>query len=159
MRNMRKIISIVTSIMLCAAFCVMPVSAADLTTVYGQNDTTAIEDSVNDSSWWTKTTTKLNAVYGGSSNISTVSSGSVLGSNPQVSSVELYCRVSSGSDPFTLYVEDPYGNIYYTTISKSGTITIDDFNGINPYGKWKIWIVTSGTASTATVTIDCYYTY
>ena len=133
--------------------------AAGLTTVYGQNDTIAIEDSINDSSWWTKTTTKLNAVYGGSSNISTVSSGSVLGSDPQVSSVELYCHVSSGSDSFTLYVEDPYGDIYYTPISKSGTITTNYFNGINPYGKWNIWIVTSGTVSTATVTIDCYYTY
>ena len=33
--------------------------------------------------YWTKTTTKLNSVYGTASNISTVSSGAVSGSNPQ----------------------------------------------------------------------------
>ena len=45
--------------MLCAAFCAMSVSAADLTTAYGQNHTIAIEDFINDSSWWTKITTFL----------------------------------------------------------------------------------------------------
>ena len=33
-------------------------------------------------------------------------------------------RVSSGSDSFYLYVEDGNGNVNYTTVSKSGTITI-----------------------------------
>lgn len=35
-------------------------------------------------------------------------------------------RVSSGSDSFYLYVEDGNGNVNYTTVSKSGTITIND---------------------------------
>ena len=43
--------------------------------------------------------------------------------------------------------------------SKSGTITINDFNGFDPSGKWKIWIVTKGTVSTSTETIKVYYTY
>ena len=46
-----------------------------------------------------------------------------------------------------------------TTVSKSGTITINDFNGFDPSGKWKIWIVTKGTVSTSTETIKVYYTY
>ncbi len=58
-----------------------------------------------------------------------------------------------------LYVEDGNGNVNYTTVSKSGTITINDFNGFDPSGKWKIWIVTKGTVSTSTETIKVYYTY
>ena len=65
----------------------------------------------------------------------------------------MYSRVSSGSDSFYLYVEDGNGNVNYTTVSKSGTITINDFNGFDPSGKWKIWIVTKGTVSTSTETI------
>ena len=49
--------------------------------------------------------------------------------------------------------------VNYTTVSKSGTITINDFNGFDPSGKWKIWIVTKGTVSTSTETIKVYYTY
>lgn len=109
--------------------------------------------------YWTKTTTKLNSVYGTVSNISTVSSGSVSGSNPQILKIEVYSRVSLGSDSFYLYVEDGNGNVNYTTVSKSGTITINDFNGFDPSGKWKIWIVTKGTVSTSTETIKVYYTY
>ena len=71
----------------------------------------------------------------------------------------VYSRVSSGSDSFYLYVEDGNGNVNYTTVSKSGTITINDFNGFDPSGKWKIWIVTKGTVSTSTETIKVYYTY
>ena len=71
----------------------------------------------------------------------------------------MYSRVSSGSESFYLYVEDGNGNVNYTTVSKSGTITINDFNGFDPSGKWKIWIVTKGTVSTSTETIKVYYTY
>ena len=76
-----------------------------------------------------------------------------------VANLEVYSRVSSGSDSFYLYVEDGNGNVNYTTVSKSGTITINDFNGFDPSGKWKIWIVTKGTVSTSTETIKVYYTY
>lgn len=138
---MKKIISyFLSGIVLCTALLVTPVSAAEVAPAE-------------------ETTTKLNSVYGTVSNISTVSSGSVSGSNPQILKIEVYSRVSSGSDSFYLYVEDGNGNVNYTTVSKSGTITINDFNGFDPSGKWKIWIVTKGTVSTSTETIKVYYTY
>lgn len=147
-----------SGIVLCTALLVTPVSAAE---VAPAEETITINStvSVRATNYWTKTTTKLNSVYGTASNISTVSSGSVSGSNPQILKIEVYSRVSSGSDSFYLYVEDGNGNVNYTTVSKSGTITINDFNGFDPSGKWKIWIVTKGTVSTSTETIKVYYTY
>ena len=157
--TMKKIISyFLSGIVLCTALLVTPVSAAE---VAPAEETITINStvSVRATNYWTKTTTKLNSVYGTASNISTVSSGSVSGSNPQILKIEVYSRVSSGSDSFYLYVEDGNGNVNYTTVSKSGTITINDFNGFDPSGKWKIWIVTKGTVSTSTETIKVYYTY
>ena len=151
---MKKIISyFLSGIVLCTALLVTPVSAAE---VAPAEETITINStvSVRATNYWTKTTTKLNSVYGTASNISTVSSGSVSGSNPQILKIEVYSRVSSGSDSFYLYVEDGNGNVNYTTVSKSGTITINDFNGFDPSGKWKIWIVTKGTVSTSTETIN-----
>lgn len=145
---MKKIISyFLSGIVLCTALLVTPVSAAE---VAPAEETITINStvSVRATNYWTKTTTKLNSVYGTVSNISTVSSGSVSGSNPQILKIEVYSRVSSGSDSFYLYVEDGNGNVNYTTVSKSGTITINDFNGFDPSGKWKIWIVTKGTVAT-----------
>ena len=136
---MKKIISyFLSGIVLCTALLVTPVSAAE---VAPAEETITINStvSVRATNYWTKTTTKLNSVYGTASNISTVSSGSVSGSNPQILKIEVYSRVSSGSDSFYLYVEDG--------------------NGFDPSGKWKIWIVTKGTVSTSTETIKVYYTY
>lgn len=61
------------------------------------------------SNYFSKTTVKLNALNGGISTKSTLSSGSVSGTNPSISDVELYCNVSSGTDPYTLYVKSPEG--------------------------------------------------
>lgn len=155
---MKKILSYLTSIALCAALLVTPVSAAEAAPAEGTITIDSVA-SVNATNYWTKTTTKLNSVNGMASNVSTVSSGSVSGTDPQISKVEVYSKVSSGSDPFYLYIEDGNGNVYYTTVSKSGTIPIDAFNGLDPSGKWKIWIVTKGTVSTSTETIKVYYTY
>lgn len=155
---MKKIMSYLSGIALCAALLVTPVSAAEIVPSE-EAITTESTDSVRATNYWTKTTTKLNSVYGAASNTSTVSSGSVSGTNPQISKIEVYSKVSSGSDSFYLYIEDGNGNVYYTTVSKSGTITINDFNGLDPSGKWKIWIVTKGTVSTSTETIKVYYTY
>lgn len=47
------------------------------------------------------TTVKLNAINGGISTKSTLSSRSVSGTNPSVSDVELYCNVSFGTEPYT----------------------------------------------------------
>ena len=127
---MKKIISyFLSGIVLCTALLVTPVSAAE---VAPAEETITINStvSVRATNYWTKTTTKLNSVYGTASNISTVSSGSVSGSNPQILKIEVYSRVSSGSDSFYLYVEDGNGNVNYTTVSKSGTITINDCNGV-----------------------------
>lgn len=155
---MKKVISYLGGIVLCAALLVTPVSAAEVAPVE-ETITINSDASVKATNYWTKTTTKLNSVYGTASNISTVSSGSVSGTDPQISKIEVYSKVSSGSDSFYLYIEDGNGNVYYTTVSKSGTITINDFNGLDPSGKWKIWIVTKGTVSTSTETIKVYYTY
>lgn len=51
-----------------------------------------------------RTTVKLNAYSGGSSTKSTVTSGTV-GDNQSVTKVELRCTVSSGTNPYTLYVK------------------------------------------------------
>ena len=114
---------------------------------------------------FSKTTVKLNAYSGGSSTKSTVTSGTV-GDNKSVTKVELRCNVSSGSNPYTLYVKSPEG----TTASFAGpipsaTITTTAFNGENPSGTWTIWIVNSNVSdngnvypvSTVTVTIKVYY--
>ena len=113
---MKKIISyFLSGIVLCTALLVTPVSAAE---VAPAEETITINStvSVRATNYWTKTTTKLNSVYGTASNISTVSSGSVSGSNPQILKIEVYSRVSSGSDSFYLYVEDGNGNVNYTTM-------------------------------------------
>ena len=60
---------------------------------------------------FSKTTVKLNAISGGISRYSSVTSGSVSGSNPSITKVELYCNVASGTDPYTIYVESPKGTI------------------------------------------------
>lgn len=114
---------------------------------------------------FSKTTVKLNAYSGGISTKSQVTSGTV-GDNKSVTKVELRCNVSSGSDPYTLYVESPEG----TTASfvgpiPSDTITTTAFNGEDPYGTWTIWIKNSGVSyngnikpvSTVTVTIKVFY--
>ena len=120
------------------------------------------------SSFYSKTTTKLNAINGGISKTSNVTSGSVSGTDPSITKVELYCNVASGTDPYTIYVKSPKGTI--TTISgptKNGTLTTSAFNGENPYGTWSIWIQNNGVsyngniipASTVTITLKVYYNY
>lgn len=120
------------------------------------------------SNYFSKTTVKLNAINGGTSKISTVTSGSVSGDNPSITKVELYCNVASGTDPYTIYVKSPKGTI--ATIpgpTKSGTVTTSAFNGENPSGTWSIWIQNNGVsyngniipASTVTITLKVYYNY
>lgn len=117
---------------------------------------------------FSKTTVKLNAINGGESRKSTLSSGSVTGNNPSISKVQLYCNVSSGSDPYTIYVLSPKGTTRSITgPSKSGTITITGFEGENPSGTWTIWIKNSGVSykgniyptSTVTITLKVAYSY
>ena len=72
---MKKIISyFLSGIVLCTALLVTPVSAAE---VAPAEETITINStvSVRATNYWTKTTTKLNSVYGTVSNISTVHQG------------------------------------------------------------------------------------
>jgi len=136
----KSFMSVVACLMACMMFA-MPVFAA--------------------SNNFSKTTVKLNAINGGESRKSTLSSGSVTGNNPSISKVQLYCNVSSGSDPYTIYVLSPKGT------TKSGTITITGFEGENPSGTWTIWIKNSGVSykgniyptSTVTITLKVAYSY
>ena len=119
---------------MCVMFA-MPVSAAEV--VSEEETITMTEESVASvysTNYFRKITTKLNSVYGNPSNTSKLSSGSISGTNPKITSVTIYSRVSSGSDPFYVYVEDPKGNIGVAAVSSSGTITTDVFNEtvINP---------------------------
>lgn len=118
--------------------------------------------------YFSKTTVKLNAYNGGSSTKSTVSSGSVSGTDRSITSVSLYCNVSSGTDPYTLYVLSPSGKQYSVSgPTSSTTLTTTAFNGEDPNGTWTIWIVNSGytthgniyPVSTVTVTLKVYYSY
>lgn len=115
---------------------------------------------------YTRTTVKLNAFNGGSSTKSTVSSGSITGSNQSITKVELRCTVSSGSDPYTLYVKSPDGTIVsFSGPIPSNTITTTAFNGEDPSGSWTIWIENDGVSyngniypvSTVTVRLQVYY--
>lgn len=117
---------------------------------------------------FSKTTVKLNAFSGGTSTYSTVTSGSVSETDPSITKVELYCNVSSGSDPYTIYVESPKGTVKSISgPTKSGTITIPGFEGENPSGSWTIWIKNNGVSyngniypvSTVTITLKVAYSY
>lgn len=118
--------------------------------------------------YFSKTTVKLNALNGGTSRESSVTSGSVSGDNPSITNVELYCNVASGTDPYVIYVKSPKGTVATITgPSRSGTVTTSAFNGENPSGTWKVWIQNLGVsyngnlipASTVTVTLKVYYSY
>jgi subtilisin-like proprotein convertase family protein len=117
---------------------------------------------------FSKTTVKLNAISGGTSKTSNVTSGSVSGSNPSITKVELYCNVASGTDPYTIYVKSPSGTTKSISgPTKSGTITITGFEGENPSGTWSIWIQNNGVSyngniypvSTVTITLKVAYSY
>ncbi len=117
---------------------------------------------------FSKTTVKLNAINGGNSRESSVTSGSVLGDNPAITKVELYCNVSTGTDPYTIYVKSPSGTTNSMTgPTKSGNIIMTGFEEENPSGTWTIWIRNSGIsyngniypASTVTVTLKVSYSY
>lgn len=119
-----------TTVMSCLMFCLMfvtPVLAA--------------------TNCFSKTTVKLNAINGGTSRYSSITSGSVSGSKPSITKVELYCNVDSGTDPYTIYVESPSGTTKSISgPTKGGTITITGFEGENPSGTWSIWIQNNGVS-------------
>lgn len=115
---------------------------------------------------FSKTTVKLNALNGGNSRESQVTSGSVLVDDPSITKVELYCKVASGTDPYTIYVKSPSNTVRTITGPiKSGNVTLTGFEKENPSGTWTIWIQNDGIsyngniypASTATITLKVTY--
>lgn len=110
----------------------------------------------------------LNTIAGNMSKIDPISSGS-LPATAKVTSVELSVSVSKGSTDFYLVVVSPEGNVVKTYVLGSYTntvlrkITLDDFNGEDPYGTWYIYIYNTGTSfldvATATVNMIGWYGY
>ena len=129
---MKKLFSFITCIAMCMML-VMPVSAAEIAPeeeiVTMTQEAGASVYTYNN--YFRKITPKLNGEF----------------------------TVSTGSDPFYVYVEDPKGNVGVAAVSSSGTITTDAFNGLNPAGDWYVWIVTAGDVSTATITLTVNYSY
>ncbi len=153
---MRKVFSMILCISLCIMYA-LPVSAAEL--MPKENIIEKEEISATSSSnYFSKALPMLSSTNGIASRVVTITSGSIVGS-AQVTSIRLYVRVSSGSDPCILYIQAPDGTIYSFVITKSGIITIDNFNGCDPSGNWKIWIETQGTMSTVSGTIKVNYSY
>lgn len=105
-------------------------------------------------------------LIGGKSTTSSLSSGSIIGSDASITQVKLAIYVSSGTDPYTLWIKSPNGSWHsYTGPTSSKIWYLDDFNGENPSGTWQIYIVNSGTTthgniypvSTVTVGLTVYY--
>lgn len=79
---------------------------------------------------FSKTAVRLNALSGGNSRESKVTLGSILVDDPSITKVELYCNVTSGIDPYTIYVKSPSDTVRSITgPTKSRTITITEFEG------------------------------
>lgn len=157
---MKKVLSSFLITVICMIF-VMPVSAAEIPNAGMKSVVVTEENTIEEkaTNYFTDSTVKMNSLYGGQSVISNISSGSVLGTNPKVTSVSLNVTVSSGSDSFKLYVEDPSGYGGYTTVNRSGKVDFSAFNGRSPKGTWKVYIVTNGTVSTATARMTVNYSY
>ncbi len=154
---MKKVLSIVLCMSLCI-MCTLPISAAEVMPKKNGIEKEEVS-TTSGSNYFSKILPKLNSINGTVSNVVTFSSGSISGSERVVTSISLYVRVSSGSDPFIIYIQAPDGTIYSFVITTSGTITIDNFNGCDPKGSWKIWIETQGTVSSATITAKICYDY
>lgn len=144
---MKKLATFITCILLCLS-CSITVFAAE-TTSSAENP--IIEESpvviTSTHNYFTKGLTKLNALNYGSSNICHVTSGSIVGTNPSITKVSVYVRLSGSS--CKLHVVSPNGTDKYVSVSSSGTYNFTGFNGENPSGDWYVYIVTNGSVSTA----------
>jgi hypothetical protein len=109
---------IYTSILACFMACIMfamPVLAANTTS---------------------KTLAKMNAING----MTVVKNFSVT-QDGTITNVKIYLNVSSGSDPFKIYLVSPEGTEYELTPStKSGTYNTTVFNGESPKGTWYFYV-------------------
>lgn len=169
MKTKRKLTLLITCILL-FAMSVLPVSAAEISvventpaenTVAEVPAVTAVNDAVvlgtSGSNYFRKITPPLNSL--GSLASANLSSGSCSGDVRSITSVTVYCRVSNGSDSFTLVVTSPSGTTKYVSCgNRSATYTIPGFNGEDPKGTWKVGIISNGI-STVTYTLTVNYNY
>lgn len=83
-----------------------------------------------------KTLAKMNALNG----MTAVKSFTVT-SDGTITNVKIYLNVSSGSDPFKVYLVSPEGTEYaFTPSTKSGTYNTTAFNGESPKGTWYFYV-------------------
>ena len=120
------------------------------------------------SSFFSKSTTKLNAYNGGKTNESTFSSGSVP-KDAEITGVRIHYTVSSGTDPYTVYLISPEKTRYIVSgpLSSTTVSNISAFNGENPEGTWTAYIINEGytthgniyPVSTVTLSVTVNYEY
>ncbi|GFI29223.1 MAG: hypothetical protein HFH50_16300 [Lachnospiraceae bacterium] len=151
----RKLSLLLVVTLLCTLF-VMPVSAAEASD-YSDDEISVAATS--GSNYFSKITPMLNSLNG-SAAMASLSSGSCSGNERSITSVSVYCRVSSGSSRYTLYVISPEG----TTLSQScgtssTTYNFTGFNGEDPKGNWTIMVVSNGVVTTVTSTLKVNYNY
>lgn len=147
----------ILSIFLCLSLCIiytLPVLAAEVM----PKENVIEKEEIGETTGFSKALPKLSSVNGTASRIVSFTTGSTSGS-AQITSIRLYISVASGSFPFILNIQAPDGTVYSFVITKSGPIILDDFNGCDPSGSWKVWIETQGIASTATITVTLNYSY
>lgn len=148
------------SFLLCMNLCItlaMPVLAAEILPKEAVIEKEEISVT-SSSNYYSKALPTLSSINGTASRVATFTTG-FISDGMQITSIILYIRVSTGCSPFMLYIQAPYGTIYSFNLTKGGNITVDDFNGCDPSGIWKIWIETQGTASTVNGTIKVSYSY
>ena len=154
---MKKVLSIILCMNLFIIY-TLPVSAAEVMPRENVIEKEEIS-ATSGSNYFSRTLPRLNSINGATSSVATISSGSISGSDKVVTSIKLFIRIASGSDPFIIYIQAPDGTIYSFVVTTGGTITIDNLNGCDPTGSWKIWIETQGTVSTASITMTVNYSY
>lgn len=151
----RKLSLLLVLTLLCTLFA-MPVSAAE---AESHTEDQAVVTATSGSNYFSKITPKLNSLNG-SAATATLSSGSCSGNERSITSVSVYCRVSSGSSRYTLYVISPEGTVLSKSCGTSSTTyNFTGFNGEDPKGDWTIMIVSNGVVTTVTATLKVNYNY
>ncbi len=151
----RKISCMMVLVLLCTMF-VVPVSAAEVSNISDEGISVA---ATTGTTYFSKTTTKLNSLNGLEAS-SLLSSGTCLGNTRNITSVTVNCRVSSGSSRYILKVTSPSGTVATKTCgTTSTTYTFTEFRNEDPDGKWTVSIASQGVVTTVTGTLKVNYSY
>lgn len=153
---MKKLLSILAMGALLTSSLSAPVYASQTTLEKNASKSTYAVSKYSYSNYFSGITGKMNSASGKQSRIFNISSGSI-DKTAKVSNVTVNVTVSYGSDPFYILIESPSGQIVEKQVSKSGEISISDFNNIAAYGTWKISIISKGLVSTATARMKVNY--